>query len=373
MNILGTGIIFSQGMGVCSLESALRSGWVKPSEIDIPRLEGVKRPVYQVDLDAVPDRTLLKKLRRADKLSKMSVLAAADALADSGIANINQKKIGIILATAFGAQVTTFDFLDGILDYGDTAVSPTTFSNSVHNAAASYVSSSLNIQGPTLTVTQFRFSFQSALQLARTWLQQGRCDYLLVGAVDQYGDVLGYISEQKLITANDGRIKPFVFNPTCQVPGEGATFFLLGNDQTDNAYCSVDAVYTGGDPDICRPVDINIIDADGWLPDESAYLDSLAPDILTTAYSPIFGSMMIGGAFNLAAAALMLKQQTQFASPVLDNPQHLLLLSETKSAHIGSIRAVGCNCFGEKSIVYLSKLEYEGTSSEFCRNETTIL
>ena len=36
-------------------------------------------------MDAVPDRTLLKKIRRADKLSKMAVIAAADALADSGI------------------------------------------------------------------------------------------------------------------------------------------------------------------------------------------------------------------------------------------------------------------------------------------------
>ncbi len=356
MKILGTGIIFTRGQGISVLENSLRNGWVKPSEIDVPRTEGRTRPVYQVDLDAVQDRSLLKKLRRADKLSKMSVLAAADALADCGIADITRKKIGIILATAFGAQVTTFDFLDGILDYGDAGVSPTTFSNSVHNAAASYVSSSLNIQGPTLTITQFRFSFQSALQLAQTWLEQGRCDYLLVGAVDQYGDVLGYIAEQKLTTAQDGRIKPFTFNPTCQVPGEGALFFLLGSDQSDSAYCSIDSVSTSGDPDSGKLVDINLIDADGLLPDESAYLSALTPDTLTTAYAPIFGSMMIGGAFNLAAAALMLKQQTHYAAPVQDNPHALLLLSETRPAHIGSIRSIGCNCFGEQSVVYLSKL-----------------
>lgn len=356
MNILGTGIIFSRGLGATALANALKDGWVNPSEVEILRTEGRKRPVYQVDLDAVPDRTLLKKLRRADKLSKMSVLAAADALADSGIPDINREKIGIILATAFGAQVTTFEFLDGILDYGDAAVSPTTFSNSVHNAAASYVSSSLNIQGPTLTVTQFRFSFQSALQLAQAWLQQGRCDYMLVGAVDQYGDVLGYVAEQKLHTAEDGRIKPFAFNPTCQVPGEGALFFLLGNEKSENAWCSIDAVYTGTDTDGGKPVDINIIDADGMLPDESSYRSSLTPDIPTTAYSPIFGSMMIGGAFNLAAAALMLKRQMLYAAPVLDNPHALLLLDETGPANIGLIRSIGCNCYGGKSAVYLSKL-----------------
>jgi 3-oxoacyl-[acyl-carrier-protein] synthase II len=356
MNILGTGIIFSRGMGVSTLENALLNGWQQPSAIDVPRSETGKRLVYQVDLDSVPDRTLLKKIRRADKLSKMSVLAASDALSDSGIEDISRKRVGIILATAFGAQVTTFDFLDGVLDYGDAGVSPTTFSNSVHNAAASYVSSSLNIQGPTLTVTQFRFSFQSALQLAKTWLDQGRCDYILVGAVDQYGDVLGYISEQKLITAKDGRIKPFVFHPVCQVPGEGAMFFLLGNDRTDNVYCSIDAVYTNSAPDCGKPADINIIDTDGMLTDESAYLSLLARDILTTAYSPIFGSMMIGGAFNLAVAALMLKQQTHYAAPVLHNPHSLLLLDETGPAHIGSIRSIGCNCVGDSSVVLLSRI-----------------
>ena len=102
----------------------------------------------------------------------------------------------------------------------------------------------LIFKGPTLTVTQFRFSFQSALQLARIWLDQGRCDYLLVGAAEQYGDVLGYVSEQKLIAANDGRIKPFNFNPTCQAPGEGAMFFLLGKEPGRNSYCSIDAIST---------------------------------------------------------------------------------------------------------------------------------
>jgi 3-oxoacyl-[acyl-carrier-protein] synthase II len=343
-------------MGAGALEHALQQGWQQPSAIDVPRSETGKRLVYQVDLDSVPDRTLLKKIRRADKLSKMSVLAAADALSDCGIENISRKKIGIILATAFGAQVTTFDFLDGILDFGDAGVSPTTFSNSVHNAAASYVSSSLNIQGPTLTVTQFRFSFQSALQLAKTWLDQERCEYVLVGAVDQYGDVLGYISEQKLTAAMDGRIKPFAFNPTCQVPGEGGFFFLLGNEITERGYCKVDAVFTQSDPDSGKPVDLNLIDADGMLPNESAYISSLSGDIPTASYTPICGSMMIGGAFNLAAAALMLRNQTRYATPVQDNPFSIRLLTESGNALMQSIRCIGCNCHGDKSAIYLSRL-----------------
>jgi len=355
MKIAGIGMISTRGLGIDSLEKALQSGWQRPGGAAAHPVIGGTLPAYLVDLSTASVKALLKKVRRSDSLSKMSVVAASDALADSGIENIAQKKLGIIIATAFGPHVTTFDFLDDILDHGDAAVSPTTFSNSVHNAAASYVATSLNIKGPTLTITQFHFSFQAALQLAQAWLQQGRCEYVLAGAVDQYGEVLGYVSDHKLTTAKDGRIKPFTFKPTCQVPGEGAAFFLLSQGSGGSVYCDVNAVYVGDDPDRGKVVDINIIDADGMLPDESAYRSSLSADIPTAAYSPLFGSMMIGSAFNAAAGALMLKQQTCYAAPVLDNPHGINLLTESGKGGIESIRCVGINCYAEKSAIYLTK------------------
>ena len=106
-------------------------------------------------------------------------------------------------------------------------------------------------------------------------------------------------------------------------------------------YCAVNAVHTDDDPDRGKSVDIDIIDADGMLPDESAYRTSLSPDIPVAAYSPLFGSMMIGSAFNVAAGALMLKQQTHYATPVQDNPHGLRLLTESGSGRIDSIRCTG--------------------------------
>ena len=356
MKISGIGVICSQGLGVAAFEQALKRGWQNPAETAAHWLGGEKAPAYLVTFDALPDKTLLKKIRRSDALSKMSVLAASDALVNSGMENIAEKKLGIIVATAFGPHMTTFNFLDDILDHGDAAVSPTTFSNSVHNAAASYIAMSLDIKGPTLTITQFRFSFQSALQLAQAWLDQGRCDYVLAGAVDQYSDVLGYVSDHKLTTAKDGKIRPFTFNPTCQVPGEGAAFFLLSNRSEGNGYCSVNAVHTNDDPGQGMSVDINIIDADGMLPDESAYIASLSNDIPTAAYSPVFGSMMIGSAFNAAAGALMLKQQTRYATPVQDNPRGIRMLTESGSGPLETIRCTGYNCYAERSVIYLTKV-----------------
>lgn len=355
MKISGIGMISCRGLGIASFEKALETGWQKPAEAAARWLEGKNAPAYLVDLKALPDRSLLKKVRRSDHLSKMALLAAADALADSGYGDTIPGRIGVIVATAFGPHVTTFDFLDDFLDLGDTQVSPTTFSNSVHIAPASYISMTLNIKGPTLTVTQFRFSFPSALQLAATWIDQGRCDHVLLGAVEEYGDVLGYVMDHKLTLAPDGRIKPFMFNPTCQVPGEGSVFFLLGRGGSESPYGVVKSVHINDDPDAGKSVDIDIIDADGMMPDESAYLRAFPEDAMITAYSPIVGSMMISSAFSMAAGALMLKRQTGYAAPVRDNPHGMRLLAGTGSRRMHSIRCSGFDCCGDRASIYLSR------------------
>jgi hypothetical protein len=91
------------------------------------------------------------------------------------------------------------------------------------------------------------------------------------------------------------------------------------------------------------------------LPDESAYIASLSNDIPTAAYSPLFGSMMIGSSFNAAAGALMLKQQTRYATPVQDNPQGIRMLTESGSGTLETIRCTGYNCYAERTEIYLTK------------------
>lgn len=355
MNILGMGIIFSRGRGVDCFAKALREGWQEPSEVKVHSAINRRSFAYEVNPDTFTDITMLKKMRRSDRLSKMAISAAADAMRNSGIEDINKKNLGVILASAFGAHGTTFNFLDGILNFGEANVSPTVFSNSVHNAAASYISSVFDIHGPTMTVTQFHFSFQYALQLAQAWLNEERCEYVLAGAVDQYGDVLHYVYNCKLRQAPDGQIKPFHFHPTFQVPGEGAVFFLMSNKISKNMFCAVQHVRFGNDPDEDMAVDLNIIDTDGMLSDESIYLSSLSSDIPTASYSPLFGSMMISSAFHYAAGALMLKNQVYYANPVGDNPYDIHLLNDTKYSRIELIRCFRYNCCSEKSVIYLKK------------------
>ncbi len=355
MNILGTGIVFTRGQGMDSFERALLEGWRGPGTVASPPSIHKERRAYLVEQGALSDRAMLKKMRRADKLSKMAVIAASEALGNSTVKDMNRKKTGIIAATALGAHVTTFDFLDDILEYGEASVSPTTFSNSVHNAAASYISSVLGIEGPTLTITDFFFSFHNALQLAQLWLREKRCDYVLAGVAEQYGSVQAYVHDTKLTAAPDGRIRPFNFNPSFQVPGEGSVFFLLSHNDADKALCAVhDVLVDNGGGDVLRR-DLDVIDADGLLADESPYLKTLSEDVPVASYTPLFGSIMSGSAFTCAAGVRMLEKQMIYASPVKENPHRLNIAGETRSCLIELIRCIRYNCYGKKAVVYLRK------------------
>lgn len=232
MNLLGTGLVCARGRGRTAVESY---EWVAPSYLDEPFQEE-PFPAYVIAPEVLKD-PVLKGMRRADRFSKMATLAAVDAVSDSGLDIEGSDRVGIIFSTAFGPHNTTFKFQDDIIDYGDAGVSPTIFSNSVHNAAVSYISRLLKIKGPTWTVTGFDQPFEQAVNLAEVWLSEGRCDKILLGAGDECGTVMEYICSQKLPVSADGHITDQSF-----VPGEGAAFFLIeaGDDKllshTDNDF-----------------------------------------------------------------------------------------------------------------------------------------
>lgn len=233
MKILGTGLICARGRG----QVAADAEWQLPDFIDVP-FQSEPFPAYTVSAETLKDKAVLGGMRRADRFSKMATLAAHDAIDGCGLDVKDSDRVGIIFATAFGPHNTTFKFQDDIIDYGDAGVSPTIFSNSVHNAAVSYISLALGIKGPTWTVTGFNDPFKQAAVLAKAWLDEGRCDAVLLGAGDECGTVMEYIVSQKLPVAADGKVQ--LENPPAYVPGEGAAFFLLTN-KTDGPQLNLSA------------------------------------------------------------------------------------------------------------------------------------
>ncbi len=351
MHIAGIGILTNRGRGIPSLQQALAEGWRKPTA-----RAGGTLPVYAVPAAALADRPLLGQARRADRFSRMAILAAHDAVQDAGLGPDEIAPMGLVIATAFGPHQTTFGFLDGLFEFGETGVSAVAFSHSVHNAAAFYTASIVGSHGPTTTITRFIHSFHEALGIAQAWMAEGRCRTVLLGAVDECGAVLEHAWTRKLPRATDGRIRPFTFSDTPEsVPGEGAVFFVLRRDETPKIYASIAEVRIDPGADVTSGADLYVMDSDGLGGDESPYQRLSHAGAPTASFTPIIGSMMTGSAFSCAIAALMLRDQVRFANPVPDGPCGVPVKDDSGPASLDRIDCIRFDCRGSAAAVRLQR------------------
>ncbi|VAX38167.1 hypothetical protein MNBD_UNCLBAC01-591 [hydrothermal vent metagenome] len=332
MNIIGIGQVSSRGRGVESFKDALEEGAVAPSLEKFSKFSEKSIPVYSIDDTLLKDKHVLSKARRADRFSKIATLAAWDAVHDGGsLESIKDESLGIIVATAFGPHKATFNFLDNILDYGESGVSPTIFSHSVHNAAASYIAAALDKKGPILTITDFCFSFHQALILADSWLDQGRCKNVLVGTVDELSSAMKYICTRKL-NMDDSQT----------VLGEGSVFFLLTKDDSKKRYCEINQVDVSEKNIVESTPDFYIFENDGMINNQTAYKSFDIGRAFVFNCVPIVGGLMTASSFHCMAGAIMLKNQKNYSHPV--NP-----------INIEKIQCVKFGCKLEKAIINLIK------------------
>ena len=214
MFISGIGAINAFGSGAECLEMIKHYGKMPDGNITKEALQEVKNKY---------------DLRRADRYTGIVMAAAAQACADAGFKECAPADTGVITATSFGPHRTTFAFLNDILDYPEDQVLPTTFSHSVHNAAASYVASSLQIRGPTITLTGFEDIWFDALESSAIFLNSGSCQRILLIAAE----------ELALLTQNLNQLLPDSF------PGkfmEGAVALLLSSAPEGKNYTAINCL-----------------------------------------------------------------------------------------------------------------------------------
>lgn len=313
IHINGIGVAGGFGTGTEDLIMCLEKG--SPLKVH----DSGHGPAFLADTARLEDFVPKRSLRRIDRFSQMAILGAYLALQDAGMPSFNAKRTGLIVCSGYGASQTTFSFLDSVLNDGDACASPTLFSNSVHNSAAGHISILLKLGGPCLTVSQFEMSVPSALMSACQWLGEGRVEQVLFGAVDEYCDVLGYCWKRFFGEEAKGHISPLSQGRQSAVPGEGSAFFLLSRDKTDHSrygyvadvnmgrmkrgeiYFSEDALY--------------ILGADGHKGCDGLYANFIPGGINAACYSPIYGSIPIGPAFDMAVAALCIREGRIFSSP----------------------------------------------------------
>ncbi|MBO0731204.1 MAG: beta-ketoacyl synthase, partial [Acidimicrobiaceae bacterium] len=215
--VTGLGVVAACGIG----KDAFWAGLLGPQPTGIRRVEG---------LDATP---LFgpKEIRRVDRFSQFSAVAAAEALDDAGGAealHTDPDRIGVILGTGVGGLQTLEDQMRVLIDKGARRVSPFLVPMIMGNRAAADVSMRYGFRGPCeATVTACAAGTHSIANGARL-VSTGRCDVVLAGSAEASLTELGLAGFTNMTAmSSSGVSMPFDRKRDGFVIGEGAAVLVL--------------------------------------------------------------------------------------------------------------------------------------------------
>jgi 3-oxoacyl-[acyl-carrier-protein] synthase II len=355
--IRGIGPVGAFGAGVADWREALagiRKSNPEREEIET-RQQKTTWPVFRASTESLNQRLPARRRRRLDHFSRLALLGAGLALDDAGPTGITGERTAVIVASAFGPAATTFAFLDSVIDDGDSCASPTLFSSSVHNSAAARIAMVHQLSGPNLSLTQFSRSFPMALQTAALWLEEGRADAVLCGAVDEYCNVMGYCRE-----TCTPRKKDFIgpgYDPIHDgpAPAEGSVFFYLTRaDTTDTPAYGVIKKTTLDTPAPKTDLPL-VLGLATDTPRKTATLPDHQNRIMI--FDHLYGTFPNASAFDLAALGVMLHDQKlypglQFYNGIASSKEYMIPNNaQTVLRIMASYRF-----FGNKSVTILLSL-----------------
>jgi hypothetical protein len=128
--------------------------------------------------------------------------------------------------------------------------------------------------------------------------------------------------------------------------GEGSVFFLVTSDLAQRKYGAFSDISFSSEQCIEGRPDICIIENHGG---------AFSQGIPIAEYSPIFGNMMSGSGFQCAVAALMLRNQIAYASPVRAVPEVLTGIAKITPMNIREIYCIKYDYKQQKCCVKLKK------------------
>lgn len=192
----------------------------------------------------------VKLIRRMSRIIKMGVAAAMECLQQAGV----QVPDAIVTGTAYGCLEDTGIFLTRMVEQQEELLAPTAFIQSTHNTVGAQIALMLHCNGYNNVFVHRAFSFESALLDAIMLLKEGDASNVLVGGVDEITNTSHAILSRFGLYKREAISNLNLFSTASKgtIAGEGAAFFLLASEASQNDYAQVDALTT-----FYKPADIN--------------------------------------------------------------------------------------------------------------------
>ncbi len=227
--ITGAGVICGCGRNRGEFWKALREGRSAIAPITLTDVAGMRfRNGAEVrDFDAGPHFEPAK-LSLLDRFAQFTVLAAREALADSGLELTPElrARTAVLAGSAMGGQDAEEAGYDSLFRKGGR-VHPLTILRTMANAGASQISMEFGITGPAFAISSACSSANHALGLALRMVQHGEAELAVAGGGEApftYG-LLRAWEAMRVISPDTCR--PFAKDRRGMILGEGAAMLVL--------------------------------------------------------------------------------------------------------------------------------------------------
>ena len=227
--VTGIGGICALGNTAPDIWNAMRAGRSAIGEMTVSPIHDLKSRIG-AEIKQLPEHGFdRKRLMTVDRFSLLALIAAGEALRQSGITidAANSTRVGAAIGVGvFGVECIE-DNYRGILLEGRARANVFTVPRSMPSAPAGQVSMEYGLRGPVFAVTSACASSNHALASAADQLRLGRADVMLAGGADAplvYGFLKGW--EALRAVARD-TCRPFSADRDGLIIGEASGMLVL--------------------------------------------------------------------------------------------------------------------------------------------------
>jgi nodulation protein E len=228
--ITGQGAISSLGMSATSTMEGMREGRLGISDLVIQDVDRLSVKIGgQVHGYDGADYFSRQQLVLYDKFTQFALLSAKEAMEQSGLEITESLSLrsGVILGTAGGGLHTQDENYRNVYEAGKNRVHPFVVPRLMNNAAASHVSMTYNLQGPSYTVATACASSNHAMGQAFHMIRSGTTDVMLTGGSESMLVFGGIKAWEGLRVMSKDACRPFSATRNGMVQGEGAAVFVF--------------------------------------------------------------------------------------------------------------------------------------------------
>ncbi len=229
--ITGMGAVSSIGMTVPEIYNSLREGKSGINKLEFPDIARLNVNIGGQIKNFNPSKHFeLKQVARMDRFSQFALIAAKEAITNSGLENCKKdwsENAGVILGSSIGGIETINHSYKQVFEHGHNKLHPFTIPKIMNNSATSLISIEYQIQGQSFTVSSACSSANHAMGIAYETIKSRKSDIIITGGSESFLSFGGIKPWESLRVLSQSMCRPFSKGRDGLVHGEGAGIFVF--------------------------------------------------------------------------------------------------------------------------------------------------